>query len=40
MSPNYQKLLDQGDAQSVGDILVAGSESTIRKRLPDSPTPG
>jgi F420-dependent oxidoreductase-like protein len=33
VSPNYQKLLDQGDAQSVGDILVAGSESTIRKRL-------
>jgi len=33
VSPNYQKLLDLGDARSVGDILVAGSESTIRKRL-------
>ncbi|HWE69421.1 MAG TPA: TIGR03564 family F420-dependent LLM class oxidoreductase [Acidimicrobiales bacterium] len=33
ISPNYQKLLDLGDASSVGDILVAGSESTIRKRL-------
>jgi F420-dependent oxidoreductase-like protein len=33
VSPNYQRLLDQGDAQSVGDILAAGSESTIRKRL-------
>jgi F420-dependent oxidoreductase-like protein len=33
ISPNYQKLLEQGDARSVGDILVAGSESTIRKRL-------
>ena len=33
VSPNYQKLLEQGDARSVGDILVAGSESTIRKRL-------
>ena len=33
ISPNYQKLLELGDAQSVGDILVAGSESTIRKRL-------
>jgi F420-dependent oxidoreductase-like protein len=33
VSPNYQRLLDQGDATSVGDILVAGSESTIRKRL-------
>ncbi|HEY5096614.1 MAG TPA: TIGR03564 family F420-dependent LLM class oxidoreductase [Acidimicrobiales bacterium] len=33
VSPNYQRLLEQGDARSVGDILVAGSESTIRKRL-------
>jgi F420-dependent oxidoreductase-like protein len=33
VSPNYQKLLDHGDAQTVGDILVAGSESTIAKRL-------
>lgn len=33
VSPNYQKLLGHGDARSVGDILVAGSESTIRKRL-------
>ncbi len=33
VSPNYQKLLEQGDARSVGDILVAGSESTVRKRL-------
>ncbi len=33
VSPNYQRLLEQGDARSVGDILVAGTESTIRKRL-------
>ncbi len=33
VSPNYQKLLEQGDARSVGDILVAGSEATIHKRL-------
>ncbi len=33
VSPNYQRLLDQGDARSVGDILVAGTESTIEKRL-------
>jgi F420-dependent oxidoreductase-like protein len=33
VSPNYQKLLEQGDARNVGDILMAGSESTIRKRL-------
>lgn len=33
VSPNYQRLLNQGDAQSVGDILVAGSEHSITKRL-------
>ncbi|HXP33207.1 MAG TPA: LLM class F420-dependent oxidoreductase [Acidimicrobiales bacterium] len=33
VSPNYQKLLDHGDARNVGDILAAGSESTIVKRL-------
>jgi F420-dependent oxidoreductase-like protein len=33
VSPNYQKLLDHGDARTVGDILVAGSESTIEKRI-------
>lgn len=33
VSPNYQKLLDHGDARSVGDILAAGSESAIERRL-------
>jgi F420-dependent oxidoreductase-like protein len=33
MSPNYQRLLEMGDARSIGDILVAGDESTIEKRL-------
>jgi len=33
VSPNYQKLLDLGDAQNVGDILASGSEATIEKRL-------
>jgi F420-dependent oxidoreductase-like protein len=33
VSPNYQALLDHGDARNVGDILAAGSESTIEKRL-------
>jgi F420-dependent oxidoreductase-like protein len=33
VSPNYQRLLEMGDAQNVGDILAAGSESTIDKRL-------
>jgi F420-dependent oxidoreductase-like protein len=32
-SPNYQRLLDHGDARQVGDILAAGSEATIEKRL-------
>lgn len=33
VSPNYQRLLDQGDAHDVGDILAAGSEAAIEKRL-------
>jgi alkanesulfonate monooxygenase SsuD/methylene tetrahydromethanopterin reductase-like flavin-dependent oxidoreductase (luciferase family) len=33
VSPNYQRLLDMGDARNVGDILAAGSQSTIEKRL-------
>ena len=32
-SPNYQALLDQGDARQVGDLLAAGSESAVEKRL-------
>ncbi|MBV8980320.1 MAG: TIGR03564 family F420-dependent LLM class oxidoreductase [Acidimicrobiia bacterium] len=33
VSPNYQRLLDAGDARQVGDILAAGTESTVEKRL-------
>ncbi len=33
VSPNYQRLLDQGDARNVGDILAAGNETSIEKRL-------
>jgi F420-dependent oxidoreductase-like protein len=33
VSPNYQKLLDRGDARTVGDILAAGTEVSIGKRL-------
>jgi F420-dependent oxidoreductase-like protein len=33
VSPNYQRLLERGDARTVGEILAAGSESTIEKRL-------
>jgi F420-dependent oxidoreductase-like protein len=28
-SPNYQRLLDKGDASSVGDILCAGDETAV-----------
>ena len=33
VSPNYQALLDRGDAQVVGDLLAAGTESMIEERL-------
>ncbi len=33
VSPNYQRLLDRGAARNVGDILAAGSDTTIEKRL-------
>jgi F420-dependent oxidoreductase-like protein len=33
ISPNYQRLLDHGDASGIGDILAAGSEASIEKRL-------
>jgi F420-dependent oxidoreductase-like protein len=32
-SPNYQRLLEHGDATDVGDILAAGDESAIADRL-------
>jgi F420-dependent oxidoreductase-like protein len=31
--PNYQRLLDRGDAKSEGDLLAAGDESAVVKRL-------
>ena len=33
VSPNYQKLLELGDAREVGDLMAAGSEASIEKRL-------
>jgi F420-dependent oxidoreductase-like protein len=33
VSPNYQRLLDHGDARDVGDICAAGSETEILARL-------
>jgi F420-dependent oxidoreductase-like protein len=32
-SPNYQRLLEHGDASDVGDILAAGDESAVIARL-------
>jgi F420-dependent oxidoreductase-like protein len=31
--PNYQRLLDQGDAKNEGDMLAAGDESAVARRL-------
>lgn len=33
VSPNYQRLLDRGNATGVADILAAGTEEMIRSRL-------
>ncbi len=33
VSPNYQRLLDQGNATGVADILAAGDEDMVRARL-------
>jgi len=32
-SPNYQRLLDRGDATNAGDILAVGDESAVTDRL-------
>ena len=32
-SPNYQRLLEHGDATDVGDVLAAGSEDAVVERL-------
>jgi hypothetical protein len=31
--PNYQRLLERGDAKNEGDILAAGDESAVARRL-------
>jgi F420-dependent oxidoreductase-like protein len=33
MSPNYQRLLEHGDARNAGDLLAAGSETAITERF-------
>lgn len=32
-SPNYQRLLERGDASDVGDVMAVGDESAIADRL-------
>jgi F420-dependent oxidoreductase-like protein len=32
-SPNYQRLLEEGDARDVGDVLAAGDEAAVEARL-------
>jgi len=32
-SPNYQRLLEHGDARDVGDVLAAGDETTVAAKL-------
>jgi F420-dependent oxidoreductase-like protein len=32
-SPNYVRLMEHGDAQSIGDVLVCGSETAMEERL-------
>jgi F420-dependent oxidoreductase-like protein len=32
-SPNYQRLLEHGDANDVGDLLAAGDETAVTERL-------
>ena len=32
-SPNYVALMEHGDAQTIGEVLICGSETTMEKRL-------
>jgi F420-dependent oxidoreductase-like protein len=32
-SPNYQRLMEHGDARAIGDVLIAGGESAMEQRL-------
>jgi F420-dependent oxidoreductase-like protein len=32
-SPNYQRLMEHGDARAIGDVLIAGDESAVERRL-------
>jgi alkanesulfonate monooxygenase SsuD/methylene tetrahydromethanopterin reductase-like flavin-dependent oxidoreductase (luciferase family) len=32
-SPNYVRLMEHGDAEAIGDVLVCGGESAMEKRM-------
>jgi F420-dependent oxidoreductase-like protein len=32
-SPNYVRLMEHGDAETIGDVLICGSEAAMEKRL-------
>ena len=32
-SPNYRRLMGHGDAREIGDVLIAGSEAAVERRL-------
>jgi F420-dependent oxidoreductase-like protein len=32
-SPNYMRLMEHGDSQSIGDVLICGSEAAMEERL-------
>ena len=32
-SPNYARLMEHGDARTIGDVLICGSEATMEKRM-------
>ena len=33
ISPNYKKLLDMGEAESIGDVAIVGDEAAVERRL-------
>ena len=32
-SPNYVRLMEHGDAESIGDVLICGNEAAMEKRM-------
>jgi hypothetical protein len=32
-SPNYARLMEHGNAETIGDVLICGSEAAMEKRM-------